>query len=207
MTERQYYHMIELKHKCIGVRCPVCGKNVIEHINKFQFSSGADFTCTDCNTPLFSIKKGTSGSNIFLNCFACGETHSFAISRNSFFSDNPASFGCKENKVDVLFIGSFEDVDTALFQLSEEMEILTNQYYSNLEKSYGTFRAAALRILEEKAKEKRIICLCGSYELSLKMSEDGIYLVCPQCGASEFIPTSGEDDIKALMNRRSILIK
>ena len=199
--------MIELKHACIGARCPVCGKNVTNYINRFQFASGISLICPDCDTPIVFFKKKNAGINISISCFACGNVHNFNISSKSLFTGKPLAFGCKENVVDVLFVGSFEDVDAALFQLSKELGVLTDKYYNNLERVYGSCPTAALRILEEKAKEKRVICLCGSYELNIKLSEDGIQLTCPHCGSSEFIPVSTEADVKALMERRSILIK
>lgn len=199
--------MIELKYSCMGVRCPVCGKNVIEHINAFQFSSGTTAKCPDCGAPLLTLKKASCRQNVFLSCFACGETHSYSIPRKSFFSGAPFSFGCKENDVDVLFTGTSEDVDNALFQLSKEINSLTDKYYKNLENLYGSCTVSALRIIEEKAKDKKIICLCGSFDMNIKLSEGGIELLCPHCGGCEFIPVACEDDIKALMERRSILIK
>lgn len=198
--------MIELKKTCVGVRCPACNKNIIEYINRFQFSSGMDLFCPYCNTPILSIKKRSS-DNFHLNCFGCGEAHTYSILAKSFFSEKTASFGCKVNKVDVLFTGSHEDVDLALCQLSEEIKILTDKYYNNLEQFYGRLSTAALRILEEKSCERRIVCLCGNYKLNLKISDGGIYLICPKCGGSEFIPISIESDIQALKARRCILIK
>lgn len=199
--------MIELKNNCIGVRCPVCGKNFVDYINKFQFASGTEVFCPYCEAPILSIKKRASSDNFTLNCFACGETHKYSVSAKSFFSGTPASYGCKVNAVDVLYTGSHEDVDMALSTLSDELNRLTDKYYDNMEKLYGSCSAAAIRILEEKARERRIICLCGSYEMNLNLSDGGIYLTCPQCGGSEFIPVATEDDVKALMERRSILVK
>lgn len=199
--------MIELKHSCIGVRCPVCGKNVIEYINRFQFASGKSFVCPDCGAPLISIKNDSSGGNISLNCFACGQQHSYILSKKCFFSEKPASFCCKENDVDVLYTGNYHDVDIALFELDNEINLLTDKYYQNLEQVYGSLSTAALRILEDKAREKRIICLCGSHEMKLHLLEGGIDLICPHCGGSEFIPVANENDVQVLMDRRSILIK
>lgn len=198
--------MIELKHSCIGARCSVCGKSSIEYINSFQFASGITVTCSDCGAPLFTIKKGDT-SNLTLNCFACGKAHTYTLSKKSFLSGTPISFGCKENDIDVFFAGTYEDVDDALFRLSEHMKTLTDKYYKNLEKIYGSRTSAALRILEEKAKEKRIFCLCGNYELNIKIVENGIHLICPNCDSSEFISITNDDDIKSLLERRSIFIK
>ena len=198
--------MIELKHSCIGVRCSVCGKNVIEYINSFQFSSGTTVICKDCGAPLFTIKKGTIG-NIALNCFACGEIHTYTLSKKAFLSGTSTSFGCKENKIDVLFAGRYEVVDDALFRLSEHMKLLTDKYYENLEKTYGTYAASALKILEEKARDKRIFCLCGNYQLNIKIVGNSIHLTCPNCGSFEDISISNDEDIKNLLERRSIFIK
>ena len=199
--------MIELKHGCVGMRCPVCDKNIIEFVNVFQFASGSTFRCPDCNSPILSIGKNPKKGNFSLCCFACGENHSFKISRQSFFSGKLSSFGCKENLVDVLFTGPYDEIENALEQLSAELQVLAGKYYESIEQKYGRYRTAAIKILEEKAKEKRIICLCGSYELSVKLGEKGIYIFCPKCNASEFIPAETEEDITNLINRRSILIK
>ncbi len=199
--------MIKLKNACVGIRCPVCDKNVIEYVNSFQVASGITLSCPHCNAPLLSIKKRVSFCNLSLNCFACEETHNYSISAKSFFSNAPVSFGCKVNDIDVLYIGNYESVDIALSQLSDEITRITDKYYENIEKTYGSCSTVALRILQEKAREKRIICLCGSYEMNLKLSDGGIYLICPKCGGSKFIPANTEEDLKALMERRSILIK
>lgn len=133
--------------------------------------------------------------------------HTYSLSGKSFFSEKPASFGCKVNEVDILFAGDYETVNDALLSLSEHMKVLTDKYYENLEKVYGSHKSAALKILEEKARDKRIICLCGNYDLNVKIKEDGIELICPNCGCSEFIAIAGDEDVNALLERRSILIK
>ncbi|MBR5586733.1 MAG: hypothetical protein IKW02_02110 [Clostridia bacterium] len=199
--------MIEMKHSCVGMRCPVCSKKIIEFINVFQFASGFNFRCPDCNSPLFSFGKDSKKGNFSLNCFACGDNHTFKISKKSFFSDKLASFGCKENIVDVLFTGPYDMVFDALEQLSQELKSLSDKYYQSMEQQYGKYLSAAIKIIEEKAKEKRIICLCGSYEFNLKFEKGGIHITCGKCGASEFIPAENEEDLNVLINRRSILLK
>ncbi len=198
--------MIELKNTCIGVRCAICNKNIVEYINRFQFASGTELFCPYCNSHILSIKKRDL-FNMSINCFACSETHAYSISANSFFSENIASYGCKNNKVDIFFTGSHDDVDIALHKLSKELKILTDRYYDNFRQLYGSLNTDALRILGEKASEKRIICLCGSNKINLKISVSGIYLICPSCGSSEFIPVGNEEDVQALKERRSILIR
>lgn len=199
--------MIELKHTCVGLRCPFCGRSVIEYVNRFQFSSGINLVCPHCNVPLLNIKNKLGSCVISLNCFACGENHMYTLPRNAFFSDKVFSFSCKENDIDVLFTGNYPDVDIALFQLSKELDLLTDKYYEGLENTYGSLAIAALRIVQEKLKEKRIICLCGSYEINIGLSDGGISLICPKCKGETFIPISSEKDLNSLMERRSILIK
>lgn len=199
--------MIELKYTCIGVRCSCCGRNVIEYINRFQLASGTDFVCPDCSFKVASIKKKNNCSNILLNCFACGETHEYPIPAKNFFSEKAFSFCCKKNDVDVLYTGSYGDVENAMFQLSQEINRLTDKYYKNFEQLYGVCATSALRILEEKAQKKRIVCLCGSHIMNLKLCEGGIELICSRCGGTEFIPITTPEDIISLKERRSILIK
>ncbi len=198
--------MIELKYNYIGARCPVCNKNSVHAVNRFQFASGTILSCPDCGTSLVNIKKSVT-SNVNLACFACGTTHDYSISQKNFFSGKPFSFCCKENDVDVLYAGNYEDVENALFQLDREIKQLTENYYSNIEQTYGVYTKSALTILEEKARSNRILCLCGNYEIQLKLSKDGIEVICPDCGGSEYIPVSCEEDLVSLMERRSILIK
>ena len=198
--------MIELKNTCVGLRCHACNNNFVEYINKFQFSSGTDIICPHCSAPVLSIKK-SAADNFQLNCFGCGETHTYSVSAKSLFSEKAASYGCKINKVDVIFIGSFEQVDLALHQLSEEINRLTDKYYSNLEQLYGKLYTAAIRILEKKAAQKRIVCLCGNYETTVKLSDGGINLICSHCGSFEFIPLTSEAELRSLDDRRCILIK
>ena len=198
--------MIELKNTCVGIRCPVCSKNIVEYVNSFQFFSGTVLFCPDCNTPVLAIKKKSPG-NFQLSCFGCGQVHSYSISKKSFFSETAASFGCKTNKVDVLFTGSYDDVTLALHQLTEEIDKLTDKYYEGVEQLYGRLNTAAVRILEKKSAERRIVCLCGSYEATVRFSDGGISLVCSHCGNLEFIPVRCEDDLAALEQRRCILIK
>ena len=198
--------MIELKNTCIGLRCHACNKNIIEYINKFQFSSGTEIICPHCGVPVLSIKKRVA-DNFQLNCFGCGETHTYTVSSKNFFSEKVASYGCKINKVDVIFTGSYEEVDIALYHLSEEINKLTDNYYSNLEQLYGRLHTAAIRILEKKQQENRIVCLCGSQDITIKLSDKGIRLICPHCGADEFIPLTCDSDLSALDERLCILIK
>ena len=198
--------MIELKNTCVGTRCPACNRNIIEYINRFQFSSGTDLICPHCNTPVLSIKKKSSG-NFRLNCFGCGEAHTYSVSPKSFFSEKSASFGCKINKVDVLFTGGYDEVSLALCRLAEEINELTDKYYINMEQVYGKLNAAAIRILEKKSREGRIVCLCGKHETTVNFFNGGIKLTCSHCGSFEVIPINSESDLDSLEQRRCILIK
>lgn len=198
--------MIELKNICIGLRCPLCGRNVIEYINNFQFCSGCQITCEKCGATLFTITKNKR-KNFSHNCFACGNIHTNTLSKSIFNSATLTAFGCTENDIDGLFIGSYEDVDISLFELSKELDALTEKYYENLEETYGNIATAAVRIIEEKVRGKRIICLCGSYEFNLKIEENGIIVSCPHCGAKEYISVKNEEELKELVDRRSILIR
>ena len=199
--------MIELKYSHVGLRCPVCNQNIINPINRFQLASGTTLHCPHCDSAVATIKKKATAANINLNCFACGKKHEYSVSQKSFFSGKLFSFSCRENAVDVLYIGNYPDVDNALFQLGKEIKSLTDKYYDNIEQTYGTYTKSALHILQEKAHNNRIICLCGSYEIRLKLLKNGVELTCPKCGGLECIPITCEEDIVSLMERRSILLK
>lgn len=199
--------MIELKYTHIGLRCPHCNQNIITSVNRFQLASGTTLSCPHCNSTVVTVRKKSSVASINLACFACGNKHEYSVSQKNFFSGKLFSFGCKENDVDILYIGSYGDVDNALFQLSRELESLTDKYYDNIEQTYGPYTKSALHILEEKARNNRIICLCGSYDMKLKLLKDGVELTCPKCGGAEHISVTCEEDIVSLMERRSILLK
>lgn len=199
--------MIALQIAFIGVRCPSCGKNNIEPINRFQFASGSELFCPYCGTHILSITKSTSRGNLHVNCFACGESHTYSLSARSLFSGVPASFNCKVNDIEVIYAGNEQDVSLSLDKLSDELNFLTEKYYESFRETYGSRCVTALHILEQKSREKRIICLCGSCEANLTLSDDGIYLTCLSCGSSIFIPIATEEDIHSLMERRSILIR
>ena len=199
--------MIELKYSHAGLRCPHCNHNIITPVNRFQLASGMTLNCPHCKSIVATLKKKSAGIGISLTCFACGKEHEYPVLQKNFFSGKLFSFCCTENDVDVLYIGNYGDVDNALFQLSREIESLTDKYYDNIEQTYGTYTKSALNILEEKARNNRIICLCGSHEMTLRLLKDGVELVCPKCGGAEHISATCEEDITSLMERRSILLK
>lgn len=170
--------------------CPYCGHLTERDISLFDIPpGGAEFLCSEpaCGAKVLTLaeKKDKYVSEIF--CTACGAKHRFTFSKNSFWQKKLV-FACPETLVDILFFGTDDEVEAELIKLE-------NLYREAEEEICGTPEMQLyfdiIREVNRIAKESKVVCgKCGSQKASIELAEEGIRIVCRECGADKIIEVS-----------------
>lgn len=89
----------------IAFICPDCYEICERDINIFECSSYLELSCPEeCNEGCISISRDRDKFKTFIECPACGDTHTFDISLQSFMQKNNVFFSCPEWNVKIFFL-------------------------------------------------------------------------------------------------------
>ncbi len=197
--------ILDTKNAYVAYRCPKCGFAIYGIAGQFTLAANQ----------IIKIKCQCGGSEMTINhtqdkklrvsvpCLFCGQNHNYVVSQNVFFGQEQFLLSCPYANMDIGFIGTKEKVDEAiarsendLNQLFEEMNI---QSLDELQSSpdvdpdeiisdaqiYDIVRF----LIKELEAEGNIDCPCHSGQYEFDISERGISVFCPICGAEHIFPT------------------
>ena len=86
--------------------CPDCYEICERDINIFECSSFFEASCpSECSESCISISRDKGKFKVFIECPACGDTHTFDISVQSFMQKNNIFFSCPEWNLRIFFLG------------------------------------------------------------------------------------------------------
>lgn len=179
--------MVNSLSKTIGYICPVCYSTTIAPIGIFKFSgnSGAELLCSDtrCRHKCGSLIPQGDKYKIVIDCPICTETHTFMLSQAAFWNTPLLTFQCPNSAIDIFFIGTKQKVSDAVDENNRMLnDLADSQGLDELE-----FFGSLFDLIENAAKTKRLVCRCGSNNVSPELSDDGVVLVCKKCGHSRLL--------------------
>ena len=197
-----------MKEKYFAYRCPDCGDTVLALMGKFSLSGDLlRLRCT-CGKSYADIRAEQSKKvHLSVPCPLCKREHSYTIAPSLLLEKELFTLGCPYSPdIATALMGEKEPLDDALAKESEKLAALLNafdaQTLSDIQPQemndeeilpdptiYDTIRFL-VRDLEADGK---ISCPCGRGSYDFRLTDEGIQVVCPDCGAShEFYATSAE---------------
>lgn len=197
-----------MKEQYFAYRCPECGDTVLSLMGKFSLSGDLlRLRCT-CGKSFADI-RAEQGKKVHLSvpCPICNKPHSYTVAPSLFLEKELFSLGCPYSPdIGVAFMGERESLDLTIKKESEKLSALLSAFgsesLSDLQPQdmndeeilpdpviYDTIRF----LVRELEADGLVHCPCGRGTYDFRLTDDGIQVVCPDCGASyEFSVSSPE---------------
>jgi len=214
--------VLKPKETHIAYRCPDCGTAVYGLIGDFIPTAGMLRLKCPCGKSRMQIIPSPDREKIRFDvpCLFCRQDHHFSVSRPVVFGDRLFLLNCPYTNMDIAFLGAKEEVDRAVEEQDKEL--------SKLAGALGVERLRDLApegdesekalpdahvhdiirfIVKEMEADGQISCPCqsGSYETG--MTENGILVYCPTCGASHLFPANSVSDAEQFLHCERLELK
>lgn len=194
--------ILDFKRFCAYV-CPICMEQTINELNIFDFSGTrtVHFNCADdeCRENCVNISAYNNKYRIEMYCPVCGETHTYYINKNIFWTRPIIKLKCYASNMDTLFIGEYDEVETAL---------TSNKPIFDDARTHHDELNLVLEIIEcinSFADEGRIYCTCGCHNIKAVVSQNDITLSCPECDSRRTFLINA-DTLSILLNLDFIVL-
>ena len=196
--------VLDVKQSFIAYRCPHCRYAVYGIVGEFALNAERllKLKCT-CGGGELVLQYTTDGKiRLTVPCLFCGTSHHYVVSPNVFFSGELFLLDCPYSHMDICFIGTKEQVDEAIEKSDEELNRLIQEMgmdsLSDLQSSPDVDPDQILTDaqiydimrfwVKELEADGAIDCPCHSGDYDLNISDDGIAVFCPVCGAEKVYP-------------------
>lgn len=194
--------ILEGMNSVIAYRCPCCGQGVISNVGVFGLTAekiALRCTCKRSELELVYTKDGKI--RISVPCLFCPSPHVYTVSKAAFFNKELFTLECPYTGSGTVFIGELNHVKAELSRTELELLDVMNEHgvetFDPLRKK-ETFTDkeifdVIMYVIGELDEEGRIYCKCPKgeqgHEYEVSVTDDGILVSCPDCGASKLIPT------------------
>ncbi len=202
--------VIETKQTYIAYHCPHCGFAIYGAVGQMSLLGDMMKIKCQCEEGSELTINYTSDKKIRLSvpCLFCHQNHNYVVSQNIFFGGELFLLGCPYAPYDICFIGPKEEVDRAIEENEKQLnELFAEWEISSLEELNGGRDAADMDrflnettiydivrfLVRELEADGAIDCPChgGSYDFD--MSDEGVVVFCPHCGAEYIFPTTSTE--------------
>lgn len=211
--------VIEPKQTTVAYRCPVCGKGVVSAVGIFSFGGDMLKLKCECGGSELTVVPTSDGKmRLTVPCLVCPKPHNFLINNTVFYGKDLFALQCPYTDVNICFLGERERVCRELERT--ELELLDMLGEENLRKLCDSDREEAAftdpQILEivtfvinDMLESGDIHCNCEGgvcHACDAEILEDGIKVICRDCGASTLIPTDSLIRAHDFLNSDSITL-
>ncbi len=196
--------VLDTKHTYIAYRCPHCGFSIYGIVGQFSLAGDLLKIKCQCENGSELTVNYTSDKKLRISvpCLFCGQNHNYVVSQNVFFGGELFLLACPYTNMDICFIGPKDQVDEAVSQSEKDLNTLFEEWQiSSLEELRAGTRQDPDKIItdtqiydivrflvRELEADNAIDCPCHSGSYDFDMSEDGIVVFCPHCGAEYIFP-------------------
>ena len=196
-----------MKEKYFAYRCPSCGDAVLALMGKFALSGDLLRLRCSCTRSAADIKTQGGKVNLSVPCPICKKAHNYTIAPSLLLERELFTLGCPYSPdITVAMMGEREALDKETEKESEKLSTLLTAFeadsLSDIQPQemndeeilpdpviYDTIRF----LVRELEADGKATCPCGRGSYDFRFTDEGIQVVCPDCGASyEFIATSPE---------------
>lgn len=191
--------------KHIAYRCPECG---VASIGLFDGITKAGdllrLRCTCSESALDIIRNPDEKLRLGVPCIFCKTSHSYVISPDIAKREGATSLGCPFSGMDIVFIGTEEELvpelertDKELRRLmaeleAEELSDIQPQDMPDAEILPDPAVYDILRfVVKDLEADGKVHCLCDEGRYDLRFTDTGLQMWCESCGATfDFNATS-----------------
>lgn len=198
--------LVDLK-RIVAYICPLCSNISSKSLSIFRFS-GKDKVSLICPTHgchenCVYISPKSDKYKIDIECPLCGETHSYTITKESFWNKPLITYKCPAAGIDIFFAGKRREVEKVLDENSD----LYTDIMDDLDEEDLSFNLlyAMIEKLHSLKDSHSISCMCGSEDTEMNIINGNIMLTCRNCGKSKLIEST-EENLTRLLNAHAIII-
>ena len=194
--------ILENKQSTVAYLCPSCGCSVTSVVDAFKLSADmVKLKCTCGNSEMTIIKTNDGKVKISAPCVFCPNPHSFTVSKSILLNKDLFALPCPYSGVSVAAIGNMDHVKAELahseLQIIDFLEksgvtdidtLSENEVFSDPQ-----VMEIITYVIKELDDEGKIECKCTDdteRTFDIEMTDEGLLISCPVCGASKLILTS-----------------
>ena len=194
--------ILENKQSTVAYLCPSCGCSVTSVVDAFKLSADmVKLKCTCGNSEMTIIKTNDGKVKISAPCVFCPNPHSFTVSKSILLNKDLFALPCPYSGVSVAAIGNMDHVKAELahseLQIIDFLEksgvtdidtLSENEVFSDPQ-----VMEIITYVIKELDDEGKIQCKCTDdteRTFDIEMTDEGLLISCPVCGASKLILTS-----------------
>lgn len=207
--------VLKPKEAHIAYRCPDCGEAVFGLIGDFIPAAGMLRLKCPCGKSRLQVIPSPDREKIRFDapCLFCRQDHHFSVSKSVVFGDRPFLLNCPYTNMDIGFIGAREQVEAALKTQYEEITKLAGMFGVERLRDLSPDEAEEEKVLpeaqvhdiirfivKEMEQDGQIVCPCGGGTYETGMTENGILVYCPVCGASHLFPANSVADAERFLH-------
>jgi len=196
--------ILDTKHTYIAYRCPHCGFAIYGLVGQFALSADMLKLKCQCGAGGDLIIRYTADRKIRLSvpCVFCGQNHNYVVSQNVFFGRDLFLLSCPYTNMDICFIGDKPQVDAAVERTEKELsDLMKEMGVDSLTELHPSEDIDPDRIISdaqiydivrflvrELEADGKIDCPCHSGQYDFNLTDEGITVFCPVCGAEHTFP-------------------
>ncbi len=197
--------LVELK-RIVAYICPFCSNISSKALSVFNFS-GTDtvrLICPThgCHETCVSIQEKGTKYKLDIECPLCGDSHSYAISRESFWNKPLITYKCPAAGIDIFFAGEKNKVEKMLDENTDMFSDFIDDIDDNEPFDLMYLIIERIHLLQSS---HNVSCTCGSEDIGIDIANGNIALFCRRCKKTKFI-ASTEDSLTRILNANSIVI-
>ena len=197
-----------MKETYFAYRCPHCGDTVLALMGKFSLSGDLLRLRCPCGKSHADIRAERAQKvHLSVPCPLCKREHSYTIAPSLLLEKELFTLGCPYSPdIATALMGERNPLDEALAKEAEKLSTLLGAFeaetLSDLQPQemsdeeilpdpvvYDTIRF----LVRDLEADNKITCPCGRGSYDFRLTDEGIQVVCPDCGASyEFLASSPE---------------
>ncbi|MBR4335808.1 MAG: hypothetical protein IKP74_05070 [Clostridia bacterium] len=211
--------VLQPKETHIAYRCPACLSAVKGLIGDFIPASGMLRLKCPCGKSRMQVTVSPDREKFRFDvpCLFCRQDHHFSVSRSVVLGGRLFLLNCPYTNVDIGFLGPDGELDSALenqlTELSKLAGMLGVEKLQDLTpeeaEETGVLPDAQVHdvirfIVKEMEADGAITCPCGGGNYETAVTENGILVYCPACGASHLFPANSVSDAEQFLHCESL---
>ena len=188
-------------------KCNICGNKQGTDIDLFNFFMGEKshvLVCEYCRGACAVIERISKGNyKITVPCGDCFEDHCYTVSAVKFWQSKLTKLKCPITGNVVFVCGNPDDA----YDILDSEFTAPENMFENIQPGDEDLEAfenleELMRLvdhLRELDKKRKIMCPCGSLNISMQFDDIAIRFTCEQCGRENILDVSSREQMRAVM--------